>query len=250
MHLSNTFSLIKHHGYRSVLIEADKRKFRELQRNMEGLGAIPVNRFVTFDGAGTLDNILSETEIPTNFDVLSIDIDGNDYHILASLKKYRPKIICIEFNPSIPNDVEFVQERNFAVSEGSSALSLTKLASQMGYELAAVTRCNLILVRREYLHTLGLEGNDLAALRDDSDVRVMAFVGYSGTIHLSRPLNLRWHGISVGERDLQVLPRVLRTFPSRYNLGQRLVHIAYLFMKHRPLLMAKVRKTLRKTFSK
>ena len=35
-------------------------------------------------------------------DLLSIDIDGNDYHIFESLKKLRPRLIICEYNPTIP----------------------------------------------------------------------------------------------------------------------------------------------------
>jgi hypothetical protein len=36
------------------------------------------------------------------FDFLSIDIDGNDYHAWHAIKNYQPKILMIEFNPTIP----------------------------------------------------------------------------------------------------------------------------------------------------
>ena len=73
---------------------------------------VAVNRYVSSKGGNSLDNILSKTKIPRNFDVLSIDIDGNDYFVWENLKEYQPKIVCIEFNPTIPNEIEFVQLDN------------------------------------------------------------------------------------------------------------------------------------------
>ena len=42
---------------------------------------IKLNKFVDFKGENSLDKILQNTKIPTNFDFLSIDIDGCDYFI-------------------------------------------------------------------------------------------------------------------------------------------------------------------------
>lgn len=118
IYLSNTFNLVKNHGYRPVLIEADKKKFQVLQANMASFEAVLLNKFVSFDGANTLDKILEKIGIPIDFDLLSIDIDGNDYWIFDSIVEFRPKIICIEYNPSIPNSVEYIQPRNFLVKRG------------------------------------------------------------------------------------------------------------------------------------
>lgn len=43
--------------------------------------------------------------------VLSIDIDGADYWLWRSLKDtaFRPRVVIVEFNPTIPNNIEFVQ---------------------------------------------------------------------------------------------------------------------------------------------
>ena len=43
----------------------------------------------------------------------------------------------VEFNPTIPADVEFVQPRDIKINQGSSLLSLTKLGQEKGYELVA-----------------------------------------------------------------------------------------------------------------
>ncbi len=50
------------------------------------------------------------------FDFLSIDIDGCDYHIFEQLELFTPKIICIEFNHMIPNEVEFVQVKTLLLN--------------------------------------------------------------------------------------------------------------------------------------
>jgi hypothetical protein len=229
--LSNTYNLIKSKGYKSVLIEADKAKFKALQRNMSPYEAILVNEFVEFSGKNTLDCILAKTPIPKDFDFLSIDIDGNDYWILASLCQYRPKVICIEYNPSIPNVVDYVQPRDFSVSRGSSPSALCRLAKEKSYELVATTRCNLFFVEKSYYELFSIVDNSLPGLRDDSDVRIYAFSGYDGTIMHSGQVDMMWHHFKLRRDELQILPRFLRTIPSSYNFLQKVAFVAFLFVR-------------------
>jgi hypothetical protein len=124
--LTNTRSLICSKGFSAVLIEADKNRFLELQRNytQQKDRVITINRFVGFEDNDNLDRILSDTPIPQDFDLLSIDIDGNDYHVWKRVSQYKPKVVVIEFNPTIPTEVRFVQPADPALNHGSSLLSL------------------------------------------------------------------------------------------------------------------------------
>ncbi len=153
VYLSNTCHLIRDRGYSAVLIEGDKTKVAQLNLNLPQDNVHKICRFINFEGDSTLDNVLSETPLPKDFDFLSIDIDGVDYYILESLQNYHPKIICIEFNPTIPNAVEFVQPKDFSIKQGSSAKAIINLSNNKGYKLVAVTSCNLILVKDEYIHS-------------------------------------------------------------------------------------------------
>jgi len=138
LHGSNTRNLIASNGYSSVLIEADKNKFRDLQRNYSQCDdVITINQFVGFTEEDNLDQILSTTCIPLDFDLLSIDIDGNDYHVWKSILKYRPKVVVIEFNPTIPTHIRFVQSADPSINQGASLLSLVELSKEKGYELVS-----------------------------------------------------------------------------------------------------------------
>src|SRR5258706_10929639 len=128
LYLSNTHTLINRSGYSAVLIEpADS--FKELQRLYHDRPNIfTLNRYVNFEGPDALDSILASTPIPSDFDVLSIDIDGNDYHVWDALLNYRPKMVVIEFIPTIPIEVDFVQARNMSIMQGSSLTAMVRLA--------------------------------------------------------------------------------------------------------------------------
>jgi len=120
-HFSNTCHLIEDKGWSGVLIEGSPAKFQALRQNFaHRADVILLDKLVGFDPPNMLDDLLATTPLPSDFDLLSIDVDGNDYHILESIRRYRPKVIVIEFNPTIPAHIEFVQARDLNVNQGAS----------------------------------------------------------------------------------------------------------------------------------
>lgn len=75
--------------------------------------------------------------------VLSIDIDGNDFEVWKAYKG-RPEIVVIEINSSLNPDEEF-----FSPEKGASFYTMNKLASEKGYFLLCHTG-NCIYVDLEY----------------------------------------------------------------------------------------------------
>ena len=145
-HQSNTYSLLAGNGnehakdggegtqWSGVLIEANPQKFRELKKLYDPLvGNICVCAEVSYKptSSRSLMSILKRDapHLPPDFDFLSIDIDGMDYWVLADTlgvsipmseimegemsNSYRPKVICIEFNPTMPIDLVFVTDHLF-----------------------------------------------------------------------------------------------------------------------------------------
>ena len=53
--------------------------------------------------------------------ILSIDIDGMDYHVWASLTDYQPLLCIVEFNPTIPARVTYVQENDGKLADDAMA---------------------------------------------------------------------------------------------------------------------------------
>jgi hypothetical protein len=142
-YLSNTYNLYRNKGWKALLIEADKHKCGELKNKLRS-PHIVLNRFVRPTGEDSLENILRSQNISEEIDLLSIDIDGDDYYILENLKKVRPRVIIIEYNPTIPPGNELVQTEGGYF--GASSTAVMKLAGKMGYKLAHATQTNLILL--------------------------------------------------------------------------------------------------------
>ncbi len=154
-HLSNTYHLIAEKNYKGVLIEGEKERYVDLKNNMSKFNTICFNRWVDYKSSSkdSLDNILAETDLPKNFDLLSIDIDGNDYHIWNSLKNYIPKVVIIEINYTLMPDVEAINEPDSPIVwgvSGSSIKSLNNLALEKGYTLIGNVGCNAIFIHNDY----------------------------------------------------------------------------------------------------
>ena len=142
--MSNTCHLIESRSYRAILIEADERKFAELRANYSGNRNVRTVHALVDWKDRKLDDILSSMDIPRDFDLLCIDVDGNDYHIWDATRLYRPKVVCIEYNPTVATGVAFVQKAKLGITQGASITSMVTLGKAKGYELVAATRNNAI----------------------------------------------------------------------------------------------------------
>ncbi|OEU64758.1 MAG: hypothetical protein BBJ57_03015 [Desulfobacterales bacterium PC51MH44] len=232
---SNTYNLINNKDYLAVLIEADSRKFRDLLKTYKkNSRVIPLNAFVGFEKENGLDAILEPTGIPVNFDFLSIDIDGNDYHVWEAVQNYKPKVVVIEYNPTISNKVNFVQKPDIGINQGSSLLATDKLAKRKGYELVAVTKTNAIFVDSKYFGLFGIKNNHVDVMRTNESSVTYIFNGFDGTVFIRGYGKLAWHGIPYRESKIQPLPKWLRGYPKNYGWFKRMIAKLYrsLYKRH------------------
>lgn len=214
---SNVCTLVRERGYRAVMVESDAGRFADLVRNHPDDAVVKIHARVGWEGDHRLDRILATTPVPTDPDVCSIDVDGNDYWLLGALGPYRPKVLVVEFNPTVPNAVDYAQAPDPHVARGSSARAIERRGGELGYAAVAATVCNLILVRVDLVGAVvDTRGGypTLDGLRDPSTGLVHAFTGFDGTTILSAPLVDPWrhHVWSVG--DVQALPALLRRYPA------------------------------------
>jgi hypothetical protein len=102
--------------------------------------------------SANINDIFSAYGVPQSFDVLSIDIDGNDLWVWEALT-YQPRVVVIEYNPlfdstlsmTVPNDDARVWDRTNYY--GASVRALCRLGRRKGYRLTEFTKSNLIFVQ-------------------------------------------------------------------------------------------------------
>jgi len=183
-HLSNTWSLWHEQGWRAVLIEGDAQRHAALLRSLTGFpGVNAVCAYVRSKGENSLDNLLGRAEVQEDFDLLSIDVDGDDYHIWRGMTRFRPRVVVIEYNPTIPPGLELVQTEGRYF--GASARALVSLAERKGYRLAYCTDTNCVFVAATCWDALGIGD---VALEDAICRRHLTYVisSYGGETYLTQ----------------------------------------------------------------
>jgi hypothetical protein len=168
-HLSNTFALVES-GWNAVYIEGDASKYQDLLKTAISFPRIiPIQAMISPDpsSSSSLDKLLSNTVIPTDFDLLSIDIDSYDLDVWEGFTCYHPNVVIIEINSSIPPGI---YHRHTSRRQGNSFSSTIEVARRKGYALVCHTG-NLIfvhngLIKKLNIHSRFLEYPDL--LYDDA----------------------------------------------------------------------------------
>jgi len=109
--------------------------------------------------AENVNSIFKKYKVPKQFDLLSIDIDFNDYWVWQAIQGYSPRVVVIEYNASIPpTRSEVVRYDPHARWDGTnyfgaSLLALEKLGKAKGYTLVACERrgVNAFFVRDDLI---------------------------------------------------------------------------------------------------
>lgn len=157
---SNTFRLINS-GWAGVYIEGDQARYKDLlATSSENTKIIPICAFVghSRDDENNLDNILARTEIPNDFELLSIDIDSFDLDVWNTFSG-SPKVVIIEINSTVmPGVLQWHDGKKFI---GNSFTATLNCAIEKGYKLVCHTG-NMIFVRNDLIHYIGIDDIDLA----------------------------------------------------------------------------------------
>ncbi len=215
---SNTFNLIANHGWKAVQIEADARKFRDLQRTAQAYpGITPVCARVGTDGDTALDRILERHGVPQDFDLLSIDIDGNDHDVWEAMVRFHPTLVIIEHNETFPPEVAYV-DRGGRGYIGSSAAAQTALAARKGYALLGCTALNCFFLPEPLFAVLGVKPQTV----EEAFHRRAAcyvFINQAGEFVFSNPMVARKLRSVTYAQPLKSLVRRALGLPTFYTLG-------------------------------
>ena len=220
-HWSNTYTLLNDRQWGGLLIEANPERADMLKALYSNRSDVTCcDRLVELSGPNALTSFLASEKVDPDFDFLTIDVDGADYHLWKSLgDDFRPRVVCIEFNPSIPNHIFFIQEDNIQVQQGSSLLALTELGRQLapscgGYQLVCTTTFNALFVRQDLMNRFPSTDCDFSLQSLHSEGMVTnIFQTYDGQLKLCGPQKLLWHRNSINKDKIQPLSKKHQIYP-------------------------------------
>ncbi len=189
-------------------------------------------RIVNYVGFAPIDSpytYFSEATCPKDIDFISIDTDDCDHNVWDLIAANRQRVDLIEFNPAVPNDCLFVQERDMTINKSSSLLAITDLAKSKGYELACALDSDALFSPAELFPKLGIETNSTDAMVYAPRREMRIFPTFDGTLYVTGRRQIDWgvnKNVTFGPEDLQVVPperRRFRRHSARFDRPHQLV---------------------------
>lgn len=166
---SNTYHLVCSNHFQGIAIESSESLYQECVQNYREFPKVKVFHGAVLygDEKNDLNAWLKRGELPYDFDLLSIDIDCDDYYVWENLTEFNPKIVLIETNssrdpiyeelpgnPSTEYNIDLLREWSpGAIGRGCSFISAVKLGLKKGYIPVSYTG-NLLFVRSDLIDRL------------------------------------------------------------------------------------------------
>ncbi len=166
---SNTYNLIKNNHFSGMAIELSERLYFQCLENYRAYPKIQVfhGGVMYNDPSRNLNAWLKLGNAPYDLDLLSIDIDFDDYYVWDGLTDFAPKIIIFETNsyrdpiydelpgcPSNEYNIDILRQwQSDRVACGCSFISAVKLGLKKGYIPVSYTG-NITFVRKDLVSKL------------------------------------------------------------------------------------------------
>lgn len=156
-------------GFDGLLMDATQNPYGFQHVNQK----YPVKiHFVT---ASNINELFKKYNVPSSFDLLSIDIDGQDFYVWKNLDDYyKPRVVIIETNYQISPEIDYVMNydenhNHTDIMSGASLLAFKNLGQYKNYSLVANSGADAIFIRNDILSNLTFEfenTNDVQVLQN------------------------------------------------------------------------------------
>jgi len=150
----NAAMLAGEFGWTGLLVEGDQGKVGYAGRRFPR--ATAVCAWITPE---TVNTLLQEHGYAGEVDLLSVDIDGNDYWVWQAITVCSPRVVMLEYNSmfgpdravTVPYDPTFSRRDHRFCYYGASLGAMTRLSASKGYRLVAVepTGVNAFFLRND-----------------------------------------------------------------------------------------------------
>jgi hypothetical protein len=156
--LENNTAFLLAQGWSGVWLEGSRKNCDAIRARFAR--EISEGRLKLIEAAATAENIaglLRDALQTAEFDLLSIDVDRNTYHVWVALGALKPRAAVIEYNALFPADVVWIAEYdaskwwNRTSYFGASLQALEILGARMGYSLVGcdIAGANAFFVRND-----------------------------------------------------------------------------------------------------
>ena len=114
------------------------------------------------------NELFEKYNVPKNFGLLSIDVDGDDPYIFESIdySRFSPDLIVIEYNPGLPNHIPIRYEEQ-GINQtrekvemgyfGANINSMYDIATKKGYKFVTTCEWNLFFIKEDLFNQLNIE---------------------------------------------------------------------------------------------
>lgn len=153
-------------GWRGLWIDGGEKHVKEIRSKFAPVlanGQLKVlNAFITREN---INELFIQGSVEGEIDLLSIDIDGNDYYVWEAINVVRPRVVVIEYNAKFPPNCAWKQAYNKRHTwngsdwHGGSLKALELLGRELGYQLVgtSLTGVNAFFVRNDLTKDLFIE---------------------------------------------------------------------------------------------
>jgi len=142
----NTGFLAETCGWKGLMVDGSQDNAERLVARFSQFGVVVKGSWIT---PGNVNLLVRDSGMSGEIDLLSLDIDGNDYWIWQRLDACSPRIVVLEFNPAfgperavtVPYDPAFYRPKFKDVRRqfyGASLAAFEQLAREKGYRLVLV----------------------------------------------------------------------------------------------------------------
>lgn len=158
---SNCANLYFHFGYHGLFIDGNQRSIRRGERfysRFPNRWYYKPSFLCAMVKRENINQLIEKEGFTGEIDLLSVDIDGNDYWIWDALEVCTPRVVIIEThvefglqNIVVPYDPGYSFPGKHPVYHGASAVAMTRLGKKKGYRLVGANRygSNFIFVKEE-----------------------------------------------------------------------------------------------------
>jgi hypothetical protein len=146
---SNCSNLAVHFGWSGLFFEGDANL---IKRGRKFFAKIPTPyhpkpKYVqAIIKRENINELISSNGLSGDIELLSIDIDGNDYWVWDAIEAVSPKVVLIEThtefgtnNIVVPYDPNYMYPGKHPIYHGASVIAMNKLAQKKGYRLVAAS---------------------------------------------------------------------------------------------------------------